>query len=112
MRRRLVSFSGLALLATACGVNEGNFTEQAANVQCRYVERCYLGEFVDNWDSMSECVEDTIDETEDFYEKLNDECDFDREKADKCIDGYRAATRSCDDSDLELDDCIAIWDDC
>lgn len=112
MLRRLTPVLVLSALAAGCGVDEDNFTEKAAEVTCGYVERCYLGDFVDKWDDMTECVEDTIDDTEKIHEELNDRCDFDREKADRCLDSYREATRSCDEDDIEWDDCLEIWDDC
>jgi hypothetical protein len=111
LSRLLAVALGLATLV-ACGVNEENYLDRSADTWCSFQEKCYRAFFNDNWDDMGECVDDYIDDSEDLYEDLVDDCDFDPEKADKCLDSYREATRTCDPDDVELDDCFEVVDDC
>jgi len=107
------------LLSTAIGltglvgcigaVNEDNWTKKSAKAYCKFNEECYLSYFQEEWDNVSECVDDFEDDYEDYVEDYLDDCDFESDKAKECLESLREATKSCEYDDID-DDCYEVWD--
>jgi len=102
--------AGLVVVSACGGVNEENFTDKSAKVFCAYQQECYRSGFVDEYKDMPDCVDEYVDDNEDYFEDLIDDCDFDKDKAKDCLDSFKDATDTCDSDDIEYDDCYEIWD--
>jgi len=106
----LVGAVTCSLALGACGVNEENYGPKLAKAYCKYSYECGRAYHLSEWDDVAECTDDYIDDNEDYYEDLIDDCDFDADKANDCLKSLREATGSCDPDDIEFDDCSEVWD--
>ena len=97
------------VLMVGCATNEDTFWEQYAQVSCTRMHECLKGPFQAEWDDdISECVDDQMDDYEDA-EDYYDDCDFDDDKARKCLEQTRSD--SCGDlSEDGVDDCSEVYD--
>jgi hypothetical protein len=101
-----------ALLLTAgCGMNEDSFNKKAAKEHCQQLKKCERGYFDGEWDNVSECFDDVVDEYEDVAEDADDaDCDFEPDEAKTCVQSLKKM--DCNDfTDGDwLDDCEDVYD--
>jgi len=108
--RSLAAALGATALLAGCGMSAESFVKDYAKVSCQAYEHCSRASFVDAFDDQEECRE----ETEEYLDDLDvvDDCDFDEEKARKCIETLREFKASCDPDDYDYEDCYETFDDC
>jgi hypothetical protein len=100
----------LSLLACFGTVNEKNFIEKYSEALCTFEDECNRSAFLEEWDDVDECVEDSLDAIDDADLDLED-CDFDKDKAKDCLDTIKDATEDCDAEDLaDADECGEVFD--
>lgn len=96
------------MLLTAC-VSRDNFWDKFGTVACKREEECYKADFDSYYDDQAECVDDFTD-TIDDYTDCDEYCDFDADKANKCLSDVDSAT--CEDLGAGDygSDCDDVWD--
>lgn len=103
-------FAGCSLIGAP--VNEDNYFEVSAKENCKLFEECYAAFFYSEYDDIDDCVDSVLDDAEDYNEQLADDCDFDEDNAQDCMDAYRGM--KCEDvyDDYEdiYDACSEVWD--
>ncbi len=83
------------LLLIGCGVNEDTFAYKFSVVSCKKSYQCDQEDFLDVFDDVAECVDETepfMEEVQDWSEAL---CDIDYQLASQCYRELKWA--SCDD---------------
>jgi hypothetical protein len=111
MTSTLRAAAATLLALSACNalkpVNEDTFLEQYTRALCDYEEHCNKSSFVEDFDDVQECVDETLE----LYEDVDfDGCDFDKDKARSCLDKARDARRDCDPEDVVDDDCSEAFE--
>ena len=107
MTLRLVALLSLAGCTAFSSVNEDSFFEKYTKSLCEFDEHCSKSAFLENFDDVQECLDDTLE----LYEDIDlDGCDFDKEKAKSCLDNVKDARKDCDVDDLDDDDCAEAFD--
>lgn len=101
----------LSLFAlAACGVNEDNWGEKNARVECEYMERCAALEFFYLYDDQGECIDKKLDYWDEYGEQVVQGCKFDEEAANEC---HKLLGQSCetivDDMDDVTEACAEAW---
>ncbi len=91
-------------LLTACAVTAENFGERYADAQCERTQECDLGLFEDAYDDdFEECVTSWTA----AWAVSAAECDFDKEKADLCLESLHNDT--CGDLVDGADGCAEVF---
>jgi hypothetical protein len=107
---RWAAVVALASLAPACGeLDEDTWSERYVRETCRFYEECIKVYFVEYHDDQAECIEDYGEAYEDQVDDYYDDCDFDPDKAEGCLESMKEASRTCDYDDID-DDCNEVWD--
>ncbi len=111
MSPRLVLAAVTMLTASACDmfspVNQDNFLEKYTRALCDFDEHCNKSAFLEQFDDVDECFDDTME----LYEDLDvDGCDFDKDKAKSCLANAKDARQDCDIEDVVDDDCGEVFD--
>ena len=100
----------LTLLACFGTVNEKNFVEKYSEALCTFEDECNRSAFLEEWDDVDECVEDSLDAIDDADLDL-DSCDFDKDKAKECLSAIKDATEDCEAEDIaDADECAEAFD--
>lgn len=118
MLRTALLVSGLAFGASACftaSVDEDNYFEQQGVATCKHLKRCWTTYFYSEWDDLEECfddAEDQRDDNEEYYEAIQDNCDFDEDKAQECLSLYSGSCKVAGEDYDEFYDgaCSEVWD--
>ena len=95
--------------AIGCGASSPkSFIKRQAKIGCRALKKCDDDAWkATDYDNVRECIDDTT--KEDQVEAFVDLCDdFDRKAARKCLAAARKYKRTCDDDDLEFEDCAKV----
>ena len=113
MKRLVISALLACTLLPACSafskVDEDNFGKQYAKAMCSYWKRCSAFYFYYDYSDEDDCR----DEIEDWWDDDGEEnCDFDDDKAQECIDGLNGTCKAIGDDDWDdLESCSEICDD-
>lgn len=100
----------LTLLACFGTVNEDNFVEKYSEALCAFEEECMRSAFLEEWDDVEDCLDDSLDAIDDADIDFDD-CDFDKDKAKECLDKLKDATDDCDAEDVaDADECGEVFD--
>jgi hypothetical protein len=93
------------------GVTKSNWGDQYAQKSCAFSKRCAPILFYYAYDDMDECKDEYLDaweDSEDYY----DDCDFDKDKAQDCLNKMSSTTCKEAGEDYEdvFEDCAEVWD--
>jgi len=83
------------LLLVGCTPTPANFLAKSSEIGCSRYEECEKASFEDAYTDHGDCVEETLDDYQDYYDCLAEECDFDPKDATDCLAAVRAD--DCDD---------------
>lgn len=81
-------------------VSATSFLGQASSSSCARYEECYKSNFEDAYDDQADCVDASLDASEDYYACYIEFCEFDAQVASECL------------SSIRTDDCDSYGDDC
>jgi hypothetical protein len=96
------------LLACSNGkLTEKNYGERYAPLICKAQEECTKLYFNEYYSDIPDCVDEVIDEYEDDLDRYDD-CDFESNKAERCLESLKEFAKTCEYRDLgdECDDDI------
>ena len=116
MFRALALAASVSLFSAGCfgaSPDEDNYFELAEAASCKFAKRCSAYFFYYSYDDVEDCkseLEDQRDDNDEFYEYLQDECDFDEDKAKSCMSLYGASCKDAADDEDFFEDCDEVWD--
>lgn len=110
VRFALLPILALGVLA-GCSVNEDNWGDKNARVECEYMERCDALEFFTLYDDQGECLDKKLDYWDEYGQQVVQGCKFDEDAANECHD---LLNQNCEKIADDLDDvqktCGEAWD--
>ena len=103
----------IVLLAGVFGCGPGpldksTYMEHYAPAACRAQRECYQLYFNSYSADLEDCIDDLIDAYEDALDERYDDCEFDKKKAEGCIEATKTYAESCEYRDIE-DECDEVW---
>jgi hypothetical protein len=97
----------LWLMATMAGcsgeLTQESFIDRYAKESCKALQECERSFFLDEYGDLDECREEIRDVLDDIFDEEN--CDFEPEEGQRCLDGFVDYRKSCDYDDVESDNC-------
>ena len=107
----LAAFFVLAGCLSSFGkVTEETWNERFAKTYCQYSKRCMALYFFYEYDDVAECAEEyeeTLEDQSDWY----DDCSFDEDEAQDCLDALNESCQSIGEDEFEdLEACGKVWD--
>ena len=95
----------LVFIMGCFGTNEGSFPEAYAKELCRFEEYCFRSDFVDEYDDVQECMDQTLQNVDEGAD-----CAFDASRARECLNEMRDARQDCDLEDRIPEPCADVFD--
>ncbi len=111
MLRRNTLFVSLLLALAGCTVepNREDWPEQYADSFCDWERRCMSAVYFDAWDEHEECLDETSDDVDDLLDALPG-CNFDRRRAEDCLNRLNDNCRDSGGIDEILEICLGTLD--
>ncbi len=93
-------------------VTEDNYFEKSVAESCKLMKDCNEAYFWSEYDDINDCIDTILDDNEDAYDYLADECDFDEDNAADCLAEYQGmkCENLYDDYEDIYDACSEVWD--
>lgn len=91
----------LLALVAGCGVNEDNWGDKSAKIECKELERCSAIDFFDLYDNKGECLDKKHEYWDSYGQQTRDNCTFDEDAAKKY---FKYLNGSCQDIADHADD--------
>ena len=92
-------------------VDEDNWGEKYAKAQCDFMKRCLKAYFFSEYDDNADCVDEVLDDWEDYEDDDCDDFDLDDDKAEDCLELLNSSCEDiADDIDDLYEDCYGAWE--
>lgn len=110
LRPNTLLLSALALLL-GCTVepNREDWPDQYADAFCSWERRCMSAIYFDDWKDHDQCLDKTADGVEDLLDAFPG-CDFDRRRAEDCLNRLNSNCRDSGGVGDILDICLRTLD--
>ena len=94
------------LLACSGSVSQEDWSARYAKAACKAYESCtrlYFTEYFSDFDDCVDTFQDNLD-----YDDAYDDCDFDIDHAEECLDALKSYADTCEYRDID-DECEGVW---